>query len=111
MVYNAPMFEFQNKVSAFDLHTALTFCYVGTIYPGWQDPSPFDMVSFCGKREFQIIFCFRNAGNFFALSEKYGVRQFIDYRGAVSREDSLALQQQADILLLLESTLQRLAAC
>ena len=51
----------------------------------------------------RIYFASRNAGNFLSLADEFGVRELIDYRGAVSREESLALQQQSDILLLLES--------
>lgn len=111
LVYNAPVSAFQGKIRIFNRNIELTFCYVGTVYPGWRDPSHFfkllrhfvDRQSLSTK-QLQIIFASRNAGNFFTLADEFGVREFIDYRGAVSREESLALQQQADILLLLESS-------
>jgi hypothetical protein len=37
------------------------------------------------------------------LAEKYGLREVIDFRGGVRRQEALQIQQEADILLLLES--------
>lgn len=109
LVYNAPVCSFvQGNSSA--SRSVVTICYAGTIYPVWRDPT--DLFKRIRKmvdsnelsaEQLQIIFASRNAGDFFALVDEFGVHQFIDYRGAVSREDSLAMQQEADILLLLES--------
>lgn len=109
LVYNAPVSSFvpDNRPVA---RSVVTICYAGTIYPVWRDPTGLfmrirNMVNSneLSAERLQIIFASRNAGNFFTLVDEFGVRQFIDYRGAVSREDSLAMQQEADILLLLES--------
>lgn len=109
LVYNAPVYSIVKSYHS-DIHSVTKICYAGTIYPGWRDPKDLfvRLRSMVESNEvyatqLQIIFASRNAGNFFALADEFGVRDFIDFRGAVSREESLALQQQADILLLLES--------
>lgn len=110
LVYNAPISEMKSEYSVNKSQVDIAFCYVGTIYPAWQDPSPFFRLlnTYLSShepqyRKMRIHFASRNAGNFLSLADEIGVRELIDYRGAVSREESLALQQQADILLLLES--------
>lgn len=106
-VYNAPVPIIKQHNNYID-NNLISICYVGTIYSGWRDPSKlFEHIlkyeNTYSHRSLKIIFASRNAGNFFSIVDKYGAHQFLDYRGAVSREESLALQQQSDILLLLES--------
>lgn len=109
LVYNAPVSTFVGS-NRYISCSGVTICYAGTIYPGWRDPTNlFERIRRLAKgnvlssKKLQLIFASRHAGNFFALADEFDVQEFIDYRGAVSREESLALQQQADILLLLES--------
>lgn len=110
LVYNAPVSIMSENVHNKEQQACLSFCYVGTLYPEWQNPSPFfkllqEELRSCELNcpKMRIYFASRNAGNFLSLADEFGVRELIDYRGAVSREESLALQQQSDILLLLES--------
>jgi glycosyltransferase involved in cell wall biosynthesis len=109
LVYNAPVSSIVQDNRPVS-RSVVTICYAGTIYPVWRDPTELfmrirNMVNSneLSAERLQIIFASRNAGDFFTLVDEFSVRQFIDYRGAVSREESLAMQQEADILLLLES--------
>ena len=88
----------------------LRICYVGTIWAGWRDPSDlFSMLNvFIGshlieKKDISICLASRNPGDFLMLAEKYGLRDVVDFRGGVRRQEALRIQQEADILLLLES--------
>ena len=110
LVYNAPVSIMLQNTHNKEPQKCLSFCYVGTLYPEWQNPSPFfkllqEELCSCELQypQMRIYFASRNAGNFLSLADEFGVRELIDFRGAVSREESLALQQQSDILLLLES--------
>lgn len=88
----------------------IRICYVGTIWAGWRDPSDlFSMLNtyidahLIEKKDISICLASRNPGNFLMLAEKYGLREMIDFRGGVRRQEALQIQQEADILLLLES--------
>jgi len=109
LVYNAPASAFVGSNRSISC-SGITICYAGTIYPGWRDPSTlFERIrnlvnsNVLSSKSLQLTFASRHAGNFFALVDEFDVLEFVDYRGAISREESIALQQQADILLLLES--------
>ena len=97
LVYNAPIASFAQSNGSF-LHSVVTICYAGTIYPGWRDPSDlFERIaslvtnSVISLKNLQLIFASRNAGNFFAIVDEFSLREFIDYRGAVSRDESISL--------------------
>lgn len=88
----------------------LRICYVGTIWAGWRDPSGlFSMLNafidshLIEKNEISICLASRNPGDFLMLADKYGLRDVVDFRGGVRRQEALRIQQEADILLLLES--------
>jgi glycosyltransferase involved in cell wall biosynthesis len=111
LVYNAPISNTDSGLlCARESVKNLVFCYVGTIYPEWQNPTPFFRLlkkylsSYqANYHNIRIEFASRNAGNFLLLADEFGLRDHVDYRGSVSREESLAMQRQADILLILES--------
>ena len=84
--------------------------YTGTIYPYTQDPTPLflaikeiehsDQNNLLNNLE--IIFA-GSRSNLDELIEKYKVSKYVKYVGRVSREYSLLMQRDADILLFLES--------
>ena len=85
--------------------------YTGNIYPGKRDPSPlFSAISDLNKdpdfqfklKNLEVIFFGKNLDTINSLINKYSVNSFVRCGGFVSREISLSLQCQADILLFLE---------
>jgi hypothetical protein len=85
-----------------------TIVYTGTIYKGFQDPSPlFEAVSNLVKNDFlvsnrvQIVFAGANA-DVSDIAEYYHISEFYSYRGLLPREDALQLQYDADAVLFLE---------
>jgi glycosyltransferase involved in cell wall biosynthesis len=116
VVYNAPSGSIINalncsKKSSYDPRRPIQFCYTGTVYSGWQDPSMFfEFISSYRSRKppnlNEVRFCVasRNVGNLLSLAEAYGVKDFIDFKGALSRNEAMALQQESDVLVLLESS-------
>ena len=112
VIHNAPMQEdlaaAVNKCGAEEDRSgpAVTLCYTGTIYPGWRDPSPlFSLVRDIGVASSDCSFAVasRNAGDLFSLADQYGVRDFIDFRGEVSRVEAMKIQSSSSVLVMLES--------
>jgi glycosyltransferase involved in cell wall biosynthesis len=87
---------------------AFTIAYIGTIYRGYQDPSPlFEALSdikknnLIEKNVLQIIFAGTNA-DISDIAERYNVSEFYSYLGFLPREQALQLQYDADAVLFLE---------
>lgn len=83
----------------------LRLLHAGTIYPGRRDPRAlFEALRHHGFRpdEVQVAFYGRELAEIRALTEAYGLGAFIEIKDAVPYRQALALQQQADILLLLQ---------
>lgn len=115
VIYNSPLDSLPERVdddmSRTKDHEGIVLCYTGTIYSGWQDPSPlFDLLAQLRRqmdlrpKDIKLIFASRNPGNLLHLADKFQVSDYVDYRGAVSRDESIRIQRGSDILLLLEST-------
>lgn len=109
VVYNAPAAAVSARKRATLVRRELSVCYTGTIYSGWRDPSPLLAVvqRLASEGVINDNFVFniasRNGGNIFELIKKYKVEKFVRFLGAVSRDEALALQEESDVLLMLES--------
>lgn len=82
----------------------LRILYTGMIYPGKRDPSPlFEALSRMGSMSEHVRVLFY--GSFLEtareLAERYGVHHLVEVHGPVPYRDSLRMQREADILLLL----------
>lgn len=82
--------------------------YTGSIYPGWQDPSPlFEAISILKKEgkitpdRLQVIFYGNNA-DMTPLASKFNIAEFVQYGGFIPRQQALHYQRDADALLFLE---------
>jgi len=82
--------------------------YTGSIYKGYQDPSPlFAAVEQLSRqhgltpRQLRIIFCGFNS-DFTALAREHAVEAFVEYHGFLPRSEALRMQRDADALLFLE---------
>lgn len=82
--------------------------YTGSIYPGWQDPSPlFEAISILKKEgkitpdRLQVIFYGNNA-DMTPLASKFNVAEYVQYGGFIPRQQALHYQRDADALLFLE---------
>lgn len=87
----------------------LTVAYTGNLYP-WQDPTPlWRMIRELHDsrqitpNDLQIDIVSRLPGGIVQSATTAGVGQYVRYHGAVSREQALAIQHAADVLLLLDS--------
>ncbi|MGR8931768.1 MAG: glycosyltransferase [Gammaproteobacteria bacterium] len=110
-IYNScPTFETVTINSSLPRDGAISICYTGTVYRGWQDPSP--LFSAIAKlrdegqlqpEQLKVDIASRNPGNLLQVADRYRMQDFLAYHGAVSRQQALTLQREADILLLLES--------
>lgn len=88
----------------------LTLCYTGTINNGWRDPAPLLQLLTTLQRANRIEtsavkFCVasKNPGNLLEIARHLDASEFVDFKGALSRQASIDLQLQSDILVLLES--------
>lgn len=88
----------------------LKLVYTGTIYSGFQDPTPlFRLLSrlrrdkTSSRIKVELLVASKNPGDLPALVEQERVGDFVRLLGPLARDQSIALQQQADILVLLES--------
>jgi glycosyltransferase involved in cell wall biosynthesis len=82
----------------------LRILYTGVIYEGRQDPSPlFAALKSLGKdaEDVRVIFYGSFLGSVRELAERYGVNHLIEVNPAVPYRESLRLQTEADVLLLL----------
>lgn len=112
LVYNAPTETVLETAPGKAPGTALTICYTGSIYKGFRDPTP--LLEMCaGLRDegrlrperVRIVIASRMPGDLPGVVAATGAGDFVDFLGAVPRRESLQLQQDADVLLLLESGL------
>lgn len=110
LIYNCPAkLDIQPSIKKLD--DKITFCYTGTIYSGWQDPTPlFIMLGHLAKNRkitpANVRFCVasKNPGNLIQLAKKFQVLEFINFKGFLSRKDAILLQASSDILVLLETS-------
>mgnify|MGYP000980925398 CR=1 FL=1 len=112
LVYNSPLVAppMAGRGRSGPPSRPLVICYTGTIHPGWRNPAPlFELLrdlrrrKAIGARDVRLTVASRHPGNLLSLAEAYEVRDWIDYRGPVSREAAIAMQHGAHVLLLLES--------
>ena len=82
--------------------------YTGSIYPGWQDPSPlFEAISRLNDdgritpEQLQVIFYGNNA-DMSALANQFNISEYVQYGGFLPRQQALRYQRDADALLFLE---------
>src|SRR6185437_3952079 len=83
----------------------LTILYTGNIYAGYRDPSPlFEAISLLGPQRNDVVVRFYGPeeSDIRPLAERYGVQDRVVVCPRVSYRQSLALQAQSDILLLLQ---------
>lgn len=88
----------------------LTVVYTGSIYPGYQDPSPLFLamknlaiskgVGFLDN--LRIVFAGINSDYALQLAERAGVSAWVQIKGIVPRVDSLRMQRDASVLLFIE---------
>ena len=83
--------------------------YTGSIYPGFQDPSPlFEALQLLSQKGFpveskiEVLFYGSRLGNIQSLVNRYDLHDIVKMPGFVSREDSLRIQNSASALLFLE---------
>lgn len=83
---------------------SLSIVYTGVIYAGRQDPSPlFEALKLLGDkaRGVKVVFY----GSFLAVAaelvEQYGIEHLVEVKPPVAYQESLRLQSNADLLLLL----------
>lgn len=81
--------------------------YTGSIYPGYQDPSPlFEAISRLKNEgritpdRLQVIFYGNNA-DMSALAKQFNISEYIQYGGFLPRQQALHYQRDADALLFL----------
>lgn len=82
----------------------LVIAYTGMIYPGKRDPSPlFAALASLGEsgRRVSIRFAGRNLDAVPALAARHGVSDRVEVLGSLPYAESLRLQAEADVLLLL----------
>lgn len=82
--------------------------YTGSIYPGWQDPSPlFEAISRLNNEglitadQLQVIFYGNNA-DMSPLAKQFNISEYVQYGGFLPRQQALHYQRDADALLFLE---------
>lgn len=112
LVYNSPLIKISDE--NFLTSGALTkqknlgfvFCYTGTIYNDWQDPSDFFSFLEANKSicKMKFIIASKNPGNLFSIAKDYDIEEAIEFKGALTRVESQVLQREADILVLFESS-------
>ena len=82
--------------------------YTGSIY--YKNRNPECFIQCIGKytklhnKKIVFLYASKNVGIMKQLVEKYGISSIFEYKGFLSHEDSLKLQREADILLLLAYT-------
>jgi hypothetical protein len=112
LIYNSPGIpDTGGEESATDRSGArITLAYTGNVYP-WQDVSPLwrllgDVVASHGVTPCDVMvdIASRMPGGILSSAAEHGLAGFVRYRGAVSRRDSMEMQRQSDILLLMESS-------
>jgi hypothetical protein len=85
----------------------LRIVYTGTIYKKWQDPTPiFVALKRLASLAVKVKIAFYGSGLDFVreIAQEFDVHAFVEIHDPVSYEESLRLQRQADVLLLLQWT-------
>ncbi len=115
IVYNSSLdnqyyFDQSNASDCLPMRRKFTIAYTGTLYPQYQDPSPLFLKiqqlrddGHINVDNFCIALASRNNHVFINKAKSYGVDQFIDNLGYLSKSQVLNLQNQADCLLLIEN--------
>lgn len=112
LVYNAPTETVLEATPGKATGSTLTICYTGSIYKGFRDPTP--LLDLCARlrddgrlepERVRVVVASRMPGDLPGVVSATDAGDFVDFLGAVPRRDSLQLQQDADVLLLLESGL------
>lgn len=88
----------------------LTLSYTGSLFDAWRDPAPL-LTRLVALRaagriapgEVRLSVASKYPGSLLDIARRLGAVDFVDFRGALPRTESIALQQQSDILVLLES--------
>ncbi len=84
----------------------LSITYTGTIYEGHRDPSPLfaaiGRLPEASRRRVRVIFYGPSEQQVAGFAERYGVREHVVVMPCVGYRESLAVQSEADILLLLQ---------
>ncbi len=81
--------------------------YTGNIYPGTRDPSPLfqaiqNFLTRNKNLKIKVIFVGGNVDTLIPLVQSYGIETYVEILPQSSREDSLRMQRDCDILLFLE---------
>jgi hypothetical protein len=95
--------DFPNEASGASSE-GLIISYTGTIYPGKRDPTPlFQALSLLGSdaRSVKVRFYGRRLVGLRELSLRYNVAASVELFSSVPYHESLRLQQESDLLLLL----------
>jgi glycosyltransferase involved in cell wall biosynthesis len=112
--YGKPVATIYNGYDPLDFDSAgshpspmqqLVIGYTGGIYPGKRDPSPlFAALKMLGDdgRRFRVVFCGTDPAHVLPLAERAGVKELVEVRPAIPYRESLAFQQQSDVLLLMQ---------
>ena len=110
LIHNAPTESALGGARNGEPGPPLKICYTGSIYKGFRDPTPlFELCSRLGEEgrldpaNLRLVFASRMPGDLPSLVSRTRATEFVDFLGAVPRSESLKLQQDADVLLLLES--------
>ena len=83
----------------------LRLVYTGGIYPGMRDPTPvFRALQLLDAEgdNVRMEFFGTEPGHVFPLAERYGVEKLITVRPHIPFKESMAVQRQGDILLLMQ---------
>jgi glycosyltransferase involved in cell wall biosynthesis len=106
VVYNSPSAT-PRKPSAPRPGRPFTICYTGTVSIGYDASPLFRLIARLAGRgvvtpaTLQIVVAGRNPRPLLAQAAAAGVAEFLDLRGQLSRPEATALQDEADLLLLL----------
>ena len=107
-IYNSPLYIFDKNTK--NISNKFTIAYTGSVYSGWQDPSPiFKIINKWSQRKvvaadsLEFVVASNYPGNLLDLASYYNINDFIKFYGETSRAESIKLQHESSILLLLES--------
>jgi hypothetical protein len=106
VVYNSPSAT-PRKAPARRLGRPFTICYTGTVSIGYDAVPLFRLIARLSARgivtpaTLQVVVAGRNPQPLLAQAAAEGAADFLDVRGQVSRQQATALQDEADLLLLL----------
>ena len=97
-----------------NLEKKLRFCYTGTLYSGMRDIRPFytalQTLSKEGKinlDNIELTYAGPQGDLVLELANNYGVKDIINNRGFVPRYESLAIQNESDVIIVLTWNLDK----